>query len=157
MTAGLSEDSSRTRLQRHIAGLRYWIPAVADAARIEEIETAELWRITSVPHTRGACPFELMLRADGKYDIVVAGETFEELETNVFDDFQSLVEAIAKGRVIQRRWLSTVTGTVSEVETIVSLPDGREWRHCRPAQAGRPACPRQQAEKRDRHFLPYQR
>lgn len=157
MTAGLSEDSSRSRLQRHIAGLRYWIPAVADAARIEEIETAELWRITSVPHTRGACPFELMLRSDGKYDIVICGEIYEDLEVDAFEDFQPLVEAIAKGRVIQRQWVSPATGAVSEVETIVLLANGKEWRQNRVAHPGGVTCPRDLAEKRDRHFLPYQR
>ncbi len=54
------------------------------------------------PAVSAACPFELMLRADQHFDIVVAGEMFEDQSVASLELFLPLVDAIAAGRVIQR-------------------------------------------------------
>ena len=156
-SADISHDVYRSRLQTVVESLRYWIPSVADAARVEELESPDYWRMTVSPHVTGACPFELLLRSDRRFDIQIGGEIHEDLEMMLFEDFLPLAEAITQGRVVQRRWVSTATGALREVETIVTFVSGNVWSQSRIEKAVADKIPRQAAERRDRHFLPYRR
>jgi hypothetical protein len=153
----LSDDAYTSQLQSTIESLRYWIPSVADAVRVEELETEGFWKIFVNPKTPGACPFELIFRADRHYDMVIAGETYEDLKLASFDFFLPLVEAISEGRVIQRRRVSQSTGRTYDIETIVTMKDGRQWSRKQRV----PGLPDQSEadglELRDRHFLAYRR
>ncbi|MGQ0671994.1 MAG: hypothetical protein ACT4N2_03825 [Hyphomicrobium sp.] len=152
-----SDDVFRSQLQTTIASLRYWIPSVADAARVEETETADYWKMSVIPTVTGACPFELLLRADRKFDIIIAGETFEDEAMTSLNEFLAIADAIAQGRIIQRSWISSATGVTSVIETIVSLDGERTWRRQRNI---RPLAEHSDPfgnEKRDRHFLCYRR
>lgn len=146
------DDAFLARLQLTITTLRYWAPSIADAAEIEESETATHWRMRVSPKLPGACPFELILRADQIYDISVAGEDYSELPIASLDVFAPLVEAIVAGSVMQRRWASMATGLCRAVETIVILANGERW-HGRPA-AGADL---EGAEFAEHCFLPYRR
>jgi len=156
-SAGQSEDTYRARLQAVIASLRYWIPSVADAARVEEMETADFWKMGVLPKVAGACPFELLLRSnDRKLDLAIAGEMYEDLDILPFEDFQPLVEAISEGRVVQRTWISPVTAALVDHETMITFASGKIWRGHRAAGPASNEV-REAAQVHDRHFLPYRR
>lgn len=150
----LSDDVFRSRLQATIASLRYWVPTIADCARTLERETADFWRLAVTPAVEGACAFELMLHPSQRYDLAVAGETYEDRPVESLDLFLPLVEALVEGRVVQRRKTSLATGVTHDVETIVSLAPGKEWRDHR-HRADTPADTDVVFD--DRHFLPYRR
>lgn len=153
----LSDDAYTSQLQSTIESLRYWIPSVADAVRVEELEGAGFWKIFVNPKTPGGCSFELIFRADRHFDMVIAGETYEDLELNSFDYFLPLVEAIAEGRVIQRRRVSQVTGRTYEIETIVTMKDGRIWSRKQRVAGSPELSESEHLELKDRHFLAYRR
>ena len=155
-----SDDTIRSRLQSTIASLRYWVPSIADAARVDETERSGFWQISVTPKIAGACPFELILKTDrssGRFDCVIGGEVYEDRDLASPDEFLPLVEAIADGRVIQRRWLSTATGVLCGVETIVTLGNGRTWQQLRETAPAAADVGGDAVEHRDRHFLPYRR
>lgn len=153
----LSDDVFRSRLETTIASLRYWVPQIADAARIEESEGEGFWRISVTPKVFGACPFELMLRSSQHYDLVLGTETYEELPIESFDLFLPLAEAITAGRVVQRRTVSAATGAVVEVESIIRLADGRIWHERRVIEPLANAASDDGLEKHGAAFLPYHR
>jgi hypothetical protein len=144
-------------LQSTIASLRYWVPAVADAAQVDEDERPGRWRMSVKPNVPGACPVELTLRSNKRFDCVIAGEAYDNRVISSLDDFVPLVEAIAQGQVIQRHRISSTTGAPLDIETIVHLPGGREWRQRRYNGTSAPVSPPEAGEFRDRHFLPYRR
>lgn len=152
----VADDVYRSRLQATIAGLRYWVPTIADAARIEQTEEHDFWKLSVTPAVAAACPFELMLRSDQHYDIVVAGEMFEDQSVTSLELFLPLVDAIAAGRVIQRRTESVATGASLAVETRVALADGSLWSRRRSLPGG-DLIATDDAAIHDRHFLPYRR
>ena len=155
-----SDDTIRSRLQSTIASLRYWVPSIADAARVDETERSGLWQISVTPRVAGACPFELILKTDRSsrsFDCVIGGEVYEDRDLASPDEFLPLVEAIADGKVIQRRWLSSATGVLRKVETVVSLANGKIWRQGREVGAAAADTGTDAVEQRDRHFLPYRR
>lgn len=152
----LPDDVYRSRLEAAIAGLRYWLPTVSDVATVTEAEGSGFWKMSVTPKAANACPFELVLRADQRHDLVIAGETFEDLPTKSLDIFVPLVEAIAEGRVVRCHWKSGATGAETAVETIVTLSDGREWSSARmltPLASDNPDGVIAAA----RHFVPYHR
>lgn len=152
----VADDVFRSRLQATIAALRYWVPTIADAAHIEQTEGHDSWKLSVTPAVPAACPFELMLRADQHFDIVIAGEMFEDRSIPSLDLFVPLVTAIADGHVIQRWSESPATGARLAVETRVTLDDGSLWSERRVLPGGAVIAPADIAI-RDRHFLPYRR
>lgn len=152
----VADDVFRSRLQATIAALRYWVPTIADAAHVEQTESRDFWKIAVTPSTAGACPFELVLRADQHYDISIAGETFEDRPITSLDLFLPLVTAITAGRVVQRYTVSAATKAALSVETRVALEDGAIWSERR-AMPGGLLIPAGDTTIRDRHFLPCKR
>jgi len=153
----LPDDVFRSRLQATITALRYWAPSIADAAHIEEAETGNYWKILVAPGLANACPFELILHFDQRYDLAVGEETYESLPIESFDIFVPFVEAIAGGSVVQRRWVSRLTGLERSVETLVTLPGGGIWRESRGEPHVMPSLEDDGTELRERRFLPYRR
>jgi hypothetical protein len=51
----LPDDIFRSRLQSTITALRYWAPSIADAARLDETEASDYWRLTVKPKVASAC------------------------------------------------------------------------------------------------------
>lgn len=153
----LSDDVYRSRFEVTVASLRYWVPQIKDVARVEDVSTDDYFRLTVMPEIVNACPFELLLRADQHHDWSIGGETYEDLKVTSFDSFLAMVDAIAAGRVLQRRWFSAATGTERRIETIVTLADGRIWLDGR-TLPGAPAHEINGALTRaDHHFVPYHR
>ena len=151
----LSDDVFRSRLLATIESLRYFVPSVADVARSEENSGQGFWKVTMTPHTLGACPIELMLHGTQRYDMMIAGETYEDREISTLDLFIPLMEAISEGRVVERTWISLTTGAKVGRETIVTLGNGTRWQD----GSGLHAVHGQEENLRweDRHFLPYRR
>jgi len=153
----LPDDVFRARLQTTITALKYWAPSIADAARIEETESGNYWKITVVPRLANACSFELILHFDQRYDLAIGEEAYEGLPIESFDLFLSFVEAVAAGNVVQRHWVSRLTGLERSVETIVTLAGGGIWHEARGDARGLPSLEDDGTELRERRFLPYQR
>lgn len=153
----LPDDVFRSRLQSTITALRYWAPSIADAARLEETETGDYWRITVTPRVASACPFELILHADQRFDLSVAGETYEGRPLDSFDWFIPFANAVADGNIVQRRWISRLTGLERSVETVVVLPSGAIWREGNGETHQIPTLDDDGTELRERRFLPYRR
>lgn len=153
----LPDDVFRSRLHTTITVLKYWAPSVADAALIEEAETGNFWKMNVAPRLAHACPFELILHFDQRYDLAVGEESYESLPIDTFDLFLPFVEAIADGNVVQRRWLSRYTGLERAVETIVELPSGGIWREARGTAPNMPSLEDDGLELRERRFLSYRR
>lgn len=157
----LSDDVFRTKLSATFSALLRTAERLSDVADAGHAQTREFVRLSLVPHARGACPVEIMLRTDQLYDISVGTEFYEDCRIQTFDTFVPLIEAIAKGDVIQRRHVSAVTGTERSIETLVRLPGGEVWRkghgqggHGQGATAG---IPDDDTIFDDRRFVAYRR
>jgi hypothetical protein len=154
----LPDDIFRSKLQTTITALRYWAPAIADSARVEENETGSFWKTAVAPFTPNACPFELIMHFDQHYDVALDDETYEGLPIEGFDMFLPFVEAIAAGNVVQRHWVSRFTGLERSVETVVTLRNGGIWRETRgTVRTNAPPAADDGSELIERRFLPYRR
>jgi len=153
----LPDDVFRSRLQSTITALRYWAPSIADTAHVEEAETGNYWKIIVAPLLAQACPFELILHFDQRYDIAIAEETYESLPIESFEIFVPFVEAIADGSVVQRHWNSRLTGLERSVETLITLAGGGIWRESHGEAHLMPPLDDDGTELRERRFLPYRR
>jgi len=153
----LPDDVFRSRLQATITALQYWAPSIADTARLEEAETSDYWKIAVAPSVASACPFELILHSDQRYDLAVADETYEGRPIDSFDLFVPFVEAIAEGSVVQRHWVSRLTGLERSVETLVTMANGGIWQDSRGTVQRMPTLEDDGTELRERRFLPYRR
>lgn len=124
----LSDDVFRSQLTMTFTDLLQTAERLSDVADIGHAQTREFVRLSMLPHARGACAVEVMLRSDQMYDISIGTEFYEDCRIQSFGTFVPLIEAIAKGDVIQRRHVSAVTGTERSIETLVRLPGGEVWR-----------------------------
>jgi hypothetical protein len=152
----LPDDAFHARLAQTMASLRAWSGFVADVAVIENAEIGDAWHFGLAPHMPGACPVELVLRHDQRYDLTIAGQSYEDREIASLDLFPRLIAAIAEGRVVRRHAVSRATGLVHLTSTIVRLADGSVFEAADPRPAA-PALSDPQLEWRDLHFLPYRR
>jgi hypothetical protein len=153
----LPDDVFRSRMQTTITALKYWAPSIADAAQVEETETGNFWKIAVTPGLSNACPFELIVHFDQRYDLAIGSETYESLPIESFDMFLPFVESVADGNVVQRRRLSRLTGLERSVETLVTLPNGSTWREVRGDGHAVPSLDDDGTELREHRFLPYRR
>lgn len=153
----LSDDVYRSKFNSTVESLRYWVPSISDAARIEEASSPDYWKLSITPRVEGACTFELLLGMNQIYDVMIGGETYEDLPVDSLDLFVPLAEAISEGRVIQRRWVSLMTGQTREVETIVTLANGDIWRQGHRNAPVASAISPETSETVDKAFLPYRR
>lgn len=132
-----------------IEQIRYWVPTISDVAQTVEAREGESWLLSLEPHLATACPVAIALRQNGRFDIALAGETYEDRALDTLDQLVLLLERVVDGGVIQRKWISAATGASQGLETHVHLGPGLVLRNG-PAPDG-------DAECRDRHFLPYRR
>jgi hypothetical protein len=153
----LPDDVFRTRLQATITALQYWAPSIADAARLQEKQTGDYWKLAVTPAVASACPLEIVLHADQRYDLHVGGEAYVNRPIQSFEWFLPLAEAVAAGKVVRRHWISRLTGLERSVETLVTLPGGGVWREARGEVHWTPTLDDDGTELRERRFLPYRR
>lgn len=153
----LSDDIYRTQLAATFAALKRLAQPLSDVAHIDLAETADFARLSLIPKAVGACPVEVMLRADQAFDIQIGTEFYEDCPIQQFSSFEPLIAAIMRGDVVQRRHVSTATGMERSVETIVHLPDGTHWRRGHLHAQAAAAIPDGATVFDDRRFLPYRR
>jgi hypothetical protein len=151
----LSDDVFRSRLLATIESLRYFVPSIADVARSEEQGDSSYWKLSLVPNTAGACPVELILHSTQRYDVMVAGEAYEDREIISLDLFVPLMEAITDGHIVERTWYSLTTGTRIARETLINLRGGKLWQDSLGLEAVRGN--EESLRREDRHFLAYRR
>jgi hypothetical protein len=144
------------RFEATIAALSYWAPSVADVARVEEIETESCWRMKVTPVDPAACPFELTLRHDGHYCLVIAGEVYDQRPIESFGVFVPMAEAIAAGAVFRRLWFSRLTGLLRGIGTVIEMGQRRTWSAERQLPGLPPTDP-EDVIAQDRYFAPYRR
>ena len=149
-----SDDAYRNELHALIRELRAWIEGFAEIVEYEATEAADYWRLAVMPRAATACPIELILHRNQRYDMTIGRETYEDRPIESLGLFQPLLQAIVEGHVITRTWTTLATGAHHSVETIVDL-GGEIWRaeHVNPdiaTVAGRDQC-----AARDRHYAAY--
>lgn len=157
--AMLSDDVYRSKFDAALANIARAVEELADVADIDARRERSNFRLALQPRMRGACPLELLLRADQRYDLQVGSEFYEDCEVHAFEDFEALVRAVASGRVVTRHYFSAATGSLRSVETVVMFADGRDWRKSHRI-AGRDDGSNEGADGilvKDRTFLPYRR
>lgn len=151
-----SDDVFRNELAGAIDALRACKAEYADCAEMEEVGTADYWRLAVAPRLPGACPMELILHRDQRYDAQIGEETYEALPVERLDLFAPLFRAVAAGQVVTRTWVTPATGALHSVETIVRLERGTLTgeRLIEPLASlvGREEC-----VARDRHWVPWRR
>ncbi|NJM55193.1 MAG: hypothetical protein HC841_04105 [Verrucomicrobiae bacterium] len=150
----LPDDVFRTKLQAATAAIHRVTERLGSAADVQLKAEPSRLRLALAPRTHGACPLELMIRADQRYDIEIGTEFYEDCEISSFDELEALIEAITQGNVVTRHYFSAATGSLRSVETVVTLGD-REWR--RGHQVGRSPSALTETVVKDRTFLPYSR
>ncbi|HPG89175.1 MAG TPA: hypothetical protein PLD46_05945 [Hyphomicrobium sp.] len=151
------DDVYRKQLSDVISELQIWAGALSDCAACDIDLTPAFWKLTVAPTAHGACPFELMLRADQRFNVQIGGEVYEDKPVDAFAFFPMLARAIAAGRVERNTISSALTGAVEAIETRVILEDGWAWIGERrmTARSGRRSDAAQ--ELRTHRFLPYRR
>lgn len=152
-----SDDVYRNKLASVIDALDAWARNTRDAADIETDVTTSFWKMTVTPKTLGACPFELMLRADQRFNVRIGDEAYEEKPVDTFEFFPMLARAIERGHVERVAVSSALTGALDAIETRVTLEDGWAWiGERRVGQRGSRRVESAQ-EQRAHRFLPYRR
>ena len=158
MQSGLrSDDVFRGELAKAAAGLTAWAKAHEDCAASDIRNAPGYWKMAVAPRVTGACPFEVLLRSDQRYDLAIGGEFYEDLEIGSFALFQNVVEAIAHGNVTRILTTSALTGALQSLETRVALPDGTIWSGARSHVENSRRCPPESELNEVRRFLPYRR
>jgi len=152
----LSDDSFRRRLQHVIAALEVWAAEMEPFATIEHGFIDDAWRISAVPRVETACPFEIILRPDQKFDIRVDDEIYEDQPLDALTDIPQIVRSIANGGILIRRWTGQATGLVYNVETVIDLPGTNEGRFERP-NPDAPPLEDVELEAELETFVPYRR
>jgi hypothetical protein len=148
----LADDVFRTKLGETTAALEGWAKKMGPFAQVERSETN--WRIKLVPPVPNACPCELILRRDQRFDLAIGEETYEDFPVRDLDLFLPLLEAVVAGNVSTKRWVSSATGLEYQVETVVPLPDGTSWRADRRNPLA-PDPPEINLECEGRQYVPY--
>lgn len=123
----LAEDLFRTRLAGLVAKLEDWAARHADTGDMDTKQGTGFWRVVARPHTPGTCPVTLVLRADQKFDLSLAGDLYEDRPIEDFDLFPPLLEAVAQGHVQRTHYTCAVTGAKQGHATRVLLGNGRGW------------------------------
>lgn len=122
-----SDDVYRSHLSDTIAALETWARSMVDCAKIDTEMQPSFWRMSVAPLASGPCPFELVLRADQRFNARIGDEVYEDKPVDAFSFFPMLVRAIADGRVERVSIISALTGMLEVIETHVTLEDGWAW------------------------------
>lgn len=153
----LSDDVYRSRLSSVIDRLEGWARDARDAADVDTQSAPTYWKMRVSPKQPGACPFELLVLADQRFNLRIADEVFEDKPIDSLDFFPMLVRAIAAGRVARIEIRNAMTGALESVETRVALEDGWAWIGERRITPRSKRTPDGGDVMREHRFLPYSR
>lgn len=148
----LPDDVFRDRLERTLVEVEAIVSKMRDCASVNVSATPRYWRVTVVPFFASACPFELMIKSDQKFNLKLASEVFENRPVDHFELFPHLIRAIDEGHVEKISKFDVTTGALVAVEMRVALGPGWEWSGER-----RIAPPTPSEEWRTHRYLAYRR
>lgn len=151
----LADDLFRKQLTATTSQLADWAGKSSGAGQFEIREGNGYWSLSARPQTPGACPATLVLRSDQKFDLSLAGHSFEDRTIEDLSLFPAIFEAVGQGNVERVTLTSALTGAPLAVETRVLLGGGRVWREFR--DAGRPGPPMEAVIEETARYLPYKR
>lgn len=151
------DDVFRGHFAKATADLGAWAKSVEPFAHSEIVATQAYWKLKVTPVTPGACPFELILRADKHYDVLIAGEVYEDRPLEDFGLFGEMAAAIAAANVERLLISSTLTGAPQAIATRISLANGANWSGTRALVRGKAAAPAEDCVIGIHSFLPYRR
>jgi hypothetical protein len=153
----LSDDVYLSRLRGTTSILEAWAHAVRVHALVDVGHDEASWRLSVLPHARQACPFELMLRNDQRFDLTVGAETFEDLPITSLEIFGPLLEAIAAGNVAISSVSTVATGMNIGVETVITPVDLAPWIGLRAVAPAAFQITNIPVVRSERRFAPYAR
>jgi hypothetical protein len=153
----LPDDVYRDLLERTLVELEAWANAIGDCAGVDIAASQHYWRIAVAQKIEGACPFELMIKADQTFTLKLAGEVYEDKPIDRFDFFLKLIDAVAAGRVERIETRNAQTGVRLAIATRVELADGWDWIGERRVTPQRMPALEADEERRAHRFLPYRR
>jgi hypothetical protein len=145
-----ADDAYRAALNELARQLNGWAEAFRAHATISIERPDDGLRLLVRPKAAAACGFELVLRPDRKFDIAIAGETFEDQTIEQTSRFRDLAVAISRGDVVRRVICSARTGRLFSVEVEVAMTTGM-WT----ASHRLGDCTTDDVVHHTRYFLPY--
>jgi hypothetical protein len=153
----LSDDVFRDRLEQTLVDLETWASGIHDCAGVDIAASQHYWRMSVAPHMAGGCPFELMIKSDQTFNLMLDNEVYEDRPLDRFDFFVKLVSAIVDGRVERTETRNALTGVLLGIEMRVEIEDGWDWTGARRVTPA-PLPALEADEVRCTHrFLPYRR
>lgn len=123
----LADDLFRKQLAATTSQLSAWADTYRGAGQFDIREGNGFWSLSAKPQTPGACPATLVLRSDQKFDLSLAGHSYEDRSIEDLSLFPALFEAVGQGNVERVSLTSALTGALLAVETRVLLGGGRNW------------------------------
>ena len=153
----LPDDVFRARLAATISEMENWVAAHRDCADCDMSSTSSYWKLRVVPRMTGACPFEMMFRANQTFSMSLAREVYEDRPFDTFEFFPMLARAVAGGHVERIETRSALTGALEAIEMRVVLEDGWAWIGERRVGARQSRRVETAEERRVYRFLPYRR
>lgn len=123
----ISDDQFNLERDRAIRQLTQMSDGMRDVAHVVIEQSDNIWRLGLEPHAPGACAFDLAIRADQRFDILIADQLYEDLPIETFELFVGLAHAITDGRVIVRRYFTPLTGTETGSRALVQFDNDVVW------------------------------
>ncbi|MBS0232641.1 MAG: hypothetical protein JSR99_04055 [Proteobacteria bacterium] len=148
----LPDDVFRDRLEQTLIEIETHITNTRECAAVEVIASPHYWRMVVMPFFPDTCPFELIVKADQKFSIRLADQTFEDRAIEDFGLFLKLLRAIEAGRVEKILKFNAMTEELVAIAMRVSLELDRDWRG---EHRLAPIAPSE--EWRMHRYLPYRR
>lgn len=149
-----ADDAFRNELREAIRGLEALAEEAAAVADVDLHQADDHVRLSLAPREPAACPVELIIHADQRFDLAVGGETYEGLAADGLHRLEVLLRAVMAGRIVTRHLSTRATDAPVAVETIIDT-DAGPWRQERLIlPMARIATP-DDCLVRDRHFAPY--
>jgi hypothetical protein len=123
----LPDDVFRDRLEQTLVEVEKSVAKMRDCAAIDVTASQHYWSVVALPFLAAACPFELIIKADQKFSLKVAAETFENRPVERFELFPRLVRAIEAGHVEKISKFDAMTDALVAIEMRVELEPGWDW------------------------------
>lgn len=153
----LSDDVYRERLEKTLVELETWANSMRGSADVTINASERYWRMAVTPWLPSACPFELLIKSDQTFDLVLKGEIYEGKPVERFDLFLQLAKAIASGHVERIEIRNSETGVLIDVATRIELAPGWDWIGSRKVLKHSARLLEANEERQTRRFLSYDR
>jgi hypothetical protein len=123
----LSDDVFRDRLEQVLIEIETYVAGIRDCAAVDVVASLRYWRMIVVPQVPGACPFELIIKADQTFSIRLADQTFEDRPVDEFDLFLKLLRAVEAGHVDKILKFDATTEELIAIAMRVNLTPDLDW------------------------------